>query len=146
MKAIVIILATMILASCAQNSLNVYELPPEKNKPYDKVVMLNKKQLAFVKKGIAAGLKDPNSALFGDMVTFQDQNGVLRVCGYVNGRNSFGGYTGMQPFLAVYVPSENYVNLVRVGSTPIERASISKVCLKNTKAGEPLPTFKPGPS
>lgn len=48
----------------------------------------------IAKKQITTMLRDPESAQFGDV--FIGKNDV--VCGTVNARNGFGGYTGMQPF------------------------------------------------
>lgn len=46
-------------------------------------------------------MKDPDSARFGSMVAGETSEGVIQVCGYVNGKNSYGGYTGEQPFIGV---------------------------------------------
>lgn len=46
-------------------------------------------------------LKDPDSARFGDVMAARAADGTTIVCGYVNARNSFGGYVGMQPFSGV---------------------------------------------
>jgi hypothetical protein len=60
---------------------------------------------------VSESLKDPYSAHFGDqLVRKTHQLGMEfdRVCGTVNGKNSFGAYTGMQIF------SYNLVNDVVV--------------------------------
>lgn len=44
---------------------------------------------------ITAALRDPSSAQFGRVFPGR----VATVCGFVNARNGFGGYTGMQPFI-----------------------------------------------
>ena len=60
-------------------------------------------QKAYVKVNVLARLKDPGSAYFGRVfVRVPDKfdkkaNGI--VCGSVNAKNSFGGYTGMQGFV-----------------------------------------------
>jgi hypothetical protein len=46
-------------------------------------------------------MKDPDSVRFGAMVAVSQENGSLFVCGEVNSRNSFGGYTGMLPFVVI---------------------------------------------
>lgn len=43
------------------------------------------------------GLKDPQSAQFSGLFTFM-VSGVRHTCGYVNAKNSYGGYTGKQAF------------------------------------------------
>jgi hypothetical protein len=44
---------------------------------------------------VRAVLRDPDSARFGSSIV---RNGT--VCGYVNAKNAFGGYTGPREFLA----------------------------------------------
>lgn len=48
------------------------------------------------KSAVLAKLKDPESAEFGD-VGYREP-GI--VCGFVNAKNSFGGYTGQRAFIA----------------------------------------------
>lgn len=43
-------------------------------------------------------LKDPDSARFGEIWALNGTNGHRTVCGYINARNSFGGYTGNKVF------------------------------------------------
>jgi len=52
------------------------------------------------RKQVKSALKDPDSAQFQNIrgYTFSGPGGGYVVCGQVNGRNSFGGYTGFQPF------------------------------------------------
>jgi hypothetical protein len=47
---------------------------------------------------IKANLKDPSSAIFGPIHTRRDIKGVINICGTVNARNSFGGFTGPMVF------------------------------------------------
>jgi hypothetical protein len=54
-------------------------------------------------------LKDPSSAQFKDVAYFQ--SGSLDVvCGQVNAKNAYGGYSGFREFLAL-----NKVALIRMG-------------------------------
>jgi hypothetical protein len=50
------------------------------------------------KRQVTAALRDPGSAQFGRMIHSPKHEGI--VCGEVNARNGFGGYTGMQPYIA----------------------------------------------
>lgn len=60
---------------------------------------------ATIREGLLDKLKDPESARIGKLSVgpTRDKPGVA-VCGEVNARNSFGGYTGMQPFLGFMGP------------------------------------------
>ena len=60
------------------------------------------KQMAWIrisKDAVRAKLKDPDSADFRS-VNFYAGGGTPVVCGEVNAKNSFGGFTGFEPFLA----------------------------------------------
>ena len=47
----------------------------------------------------AAGLKDPSAAQFRWMpVVLTERDGITDYCGLVNGKNSYGGYTGFVRF------------------------------------------------
>ncbi len=50
---------------------------------------------AIAKQAVLGRLKDPDSAKFGQVVA--RESGI--VCGYVNSKNSFGGYTGDKAFI-----------------------------------------------
>ena len=59
--------------------------------------------ISAVRREVTRRLKDPQSAIFGEFrsVTFvEDGEQRIAVCGGVNAKNSFGGYTGEQIFLA----------------------------------------------
>jgi hypothetical protein len=65
-------------------------------------------EITLIKRGVVDHLKDPESARFGKLVVGPNrkQPGVV-VCGQVNARNSFGGYTGMQPFMGFMGPGKD---------------------------------------
>lgn len=54
--------------------------------------------IAAAEELVAKRLKDPGSAQFTDLLVVRVAGAPI-VCGYVNGKNSFGGYTGAQPFV-----------------------------------------------
>ena len=49
-------------------------------------------------------LKDPASAEFSGSFFSDKFNGIPMACGYVNSRNSFGGFTGNQRFVSATTP------------------------------------------
>lgn len=63
-------------------------------------------------------LKDPNSALFSGIKTYKKIDGSIEVCGYVNAKNSFGGYSGIAPFytLLSQVGSSDNVDYIGAGA------------------------------
>lgn len=52
-------------------------------------------------------LRDAESARYGDQMTFATNDfGFRRICGAVNAKNGFGGFTGFQPFKVLWKPSD----------------------------------------
>lgn len=85
---------------------------------HDEVVIMN------AKNHVAANLKDPSSATFQDIFIVKeptDTNGSERgtVCGQVNGRNSFGAYSGYTRFVARYF-SNRKMDVLDISSVAIE--------------------------
>lgn len=64
------------------------------------------KAFSFALQEIRKTLKDPDSAKFNDVFmtkieSNKDGSGLLSVCGYVNAKNSLGGYAGAKRFVTV---------------------------------------------
>ncbi len=67
---------------------------------YDTTTKL--KATAVATRAVKGKLCDPNSAEFRKLNAYEPSEGVLVVCGEVNAKNGFGGYSGFEPF--VWVP------------------------------------------
>jgi hypothetical protein len=69
--------------------------------------------------GLRNLLKDPDSAEFGandgEGYSFESDGSLYSICGTVNAKNSFGGYTGMQAW--VYVIPKNMIYTAETGAT-----------------------------
>lgn len=65
-------------------------------------VPITQQQENIVKQGVINDLRDPESAKFGSMVAGKDDIDRIVVCGYVNARNIFGGYSGMKLFTGIF--------------------------------------------
>lgn len=62
-------------------------------------VRLRGDEQALFTNAVSQHLKDPYSAVFSNVVAFRDLNSrAVHVCGYVNAKNSFGGYAGNSIF------------------------------------------------
>jgi hypothetical protein len=76
------------------------------NQPTEQVSAAPKRDLTPSEKlalapTLAAGLKDPSAAQLKWMpVVLTERDGVTDYCGLVNGKNSYGGYTGFVRFYA----------------------------------------------
>lgn len=71
-------------------------------------------------------LKDPDSARFPVIYARKSASGLIYYCGLVNSRNSFGGYTGNQPFFAM--GDQRFVSVQKVGGTDIEHMVVTEMC------------------
>jgi hypothetical protein len=74
-----------------------------KSKPLEKLASttLTAEQVAAVQDGVKRKLRDPESARFGEMVAGRSKRGVISVCGSVNAKSGFGGYTGNSTFSGI---------------------------------------------
>ena len=68
-----------------------------------KVMSLETRKLVWIDKmedKVRMRLKDPDSAVFTGSKFYSGFKGAPIVCGYVNSKNSFGGFSGDQGFIA----------------------------------------------
>lgn len=86
-------LVAVSLIGCAPQAIPSTFIP----KPY----VLSPAEKAAVVDGVRRSLKDPMSAMFGDVAAATREDGFITVCGGINARNSFGGYVGMQPYFGL---------------------------------------------
>lgn len=124
-----------MLAGCAQPARHTppayssAPVPAERLEP-GQVVSLTSQQQNLIREGITKRLNDPESARFGKFGAARTKEGTIIVCGYVNAKNSFGGYTGMAPFMGGFLapPNNNTFEVIRIGSRDTERQAIIEVC------------------
>lgn len=79
------ILALWMIPASAQNGLP--KMPSDAKKKFDAAMR--------------STLKDPFSAQYRDVVFTKHPNGEYVFCGYVNSKNSYGGYIGDRLFIAI---------------------------------------------
>jgi hypothetical protein len=60
---------------------------------------LTSTQVTFIQDGVRRELKDPFSAVFGELKAVRHPDNTFTVCGAVNAKNSFGGYIGDNLFI-----------------------------------------------
>jgi hypothetical protein len=120
---------TLFLAGCYQTPtyIPVSYTPPPSGLERGVAIKLTPQQIQVVKAGVAEGMKDPESARFsGEMLAAKNSKGIITVCGYVNGKNSYGGYVGKSPFVGVL--GDGKFVLVDIGSSQDDRKITAKVC------------------
>lgn len=92
-KIILMLIFGGILMSCAPSAQLVDRAPISWTRS-----SASDSEKAQARVAVIAELKDPDSASFGEIYALDGSNGVRSICGYVNAKNSFGGYTGMIMF------------------------------------------------
>lgn len=113
----------VIALGCLLSSASAQEVPPTDP------VRLTPRQIEAVKDGVRDALKDPESARFGTMLAARSRtDGAIMVCGYVNARNSYGGYTGRGYFIGVLPPGAGRFALNRVSTEREDYAEARATC------------------
>lgn len=85
---------------------------------------------ADAKTAVASRLKDPGSAQFRNLRVVEQVAGQDAVCGEVNGKNSYGGYSGFEEF--VYKGGSVYI-----GSDDVESIRArTRFCIKGGRSDE----------
>jgi hypothetical protein len=118
MRAILIL--AVLLGGCSQ------ALVTGSNKDPRAPVALTDSQVGHVQTVVARTLKDPDSAKFDSIAAGRAPDGRVFVCGWVNAKNSFGGYVGRQPFSGQL--TDGAFALSYVGSDYMLRAFIQDQC------------------
>lgn len=85
-------------ASCASMAPILFSVPAIAAEK----IALTASQRQQIQSAIRSRLKDPESARFGSMSAVVDGSKKVHVCGYVNSKNSFGGYVGDELFYGVF--------------------------------------------
>jgi len=91
-------ISTLLMSGCAASLQPAANVRP---------LTLSAEQQKEVHQGVQRALKDPGSAQFGEASAVIDDKGLITVCGYVNARNSFGGYTGQKRYIGMLADSTN---------------------------------------
>lgn len=69
-----------------------------------KSIALSSTDEAVIREAVSLNLADDTSARFRNIAAADMEDGTYVVCGFVNGKNQFGAYTGYQIFYGVYRP------------------------------------------
>jgi hypothetical protein len=94
-------------------------------------------ETATVQEGLRKSLKDPESARFGATAAVKrPEGGGLSVCGFVNAKNSYGGYTGEKPYVGTLSAEsgQSRFAVIDIGSDESSTASVLSIC-RNWGAG-----------
>lgn len=79
-------------------------------------VKLSASDVKNIQSSMRAQMKDPDSTRFGAISGARYADGDLYVCGWVNGKNSYGGYTGMMPYAGHYYAQKKQIDVAVGGA------------------------------
>jgi hypothetical protein len=92
---------------------------------------LSPSMVVKVKEAVVRSLKDPDSAKFSQKILAERKGNILHVCGTVNAKNSFGGYTGEKLFYVMGSASAETFELVSSGSSETDQKVTFVMCTEN---------------
>jgi hypothetical protein len=91
MRPCITILA-LLLAACGETVMTGRSTAPRTP------VQISAADIKAVEAAVAREMRDPESARFDGIKAGKTPEGDIVACGFVNGRNGFGGYVGREPF------------------------------------------------
>lgn len=103
------------------------ENPSEAVAPYS----LTKEDAALILQGLQRSVRDPRSLILGEAKAVKRSSGTIEVCGLVNGKNAFGGYTGFQPYnghLIKGIAGVNSFAVIGIGDGSHKSEAVLQVC------------------
>ncbi|MFG6645565.1 hypothetical protein ACGYK8_18560 [Sulfitobacter sp. 1A09149] len=86
---------------------------------------MSEAELARFDMVVARGLRDPGSAMLRDVIAVKGDDGQISVCGLVNAKNGYGGYSGDLPFMAFL---KRNGDLFSIGDDEIMYGAIETIC------------------
>ena len=89
LRVVAITSVALLVTGCGAGQLAEVQLQPLAP------LSLSTDQIAMVQTVVKFSLQDPRAAQFGTIKGGKDQDGKVVVCGLVNAKNNFGGFTGM---------------------------------------------------
>jgi hypothetical protein len=129
MRCCFVALLLLALAGC-ESAQKMTAPPLEVATP----ITLNPRQVSSVRAGVARMLKnhDLEEIRFGRMIAGKTSKGVI-VCGYANGKNSEGEYTGERPFHGVFLGLDNASGFIVTGTggTDDDNAATLEICRRS---------------
>jgi hypothetical protein len=97
MRAVCLLAGALMLAGCQTDDVATVKPRPELDPNYKRPS--DAEAIARAKAALVKSLKDPESARISDVVRKTSPVGADYICGQVNAKNGFGGYTGSKAFL-----------------------------------------------
>lgn len=138
MKQVVLTFAfALTVSGCVATPTAPILPPPPATVPH----LLSSDEKDAVKRGLLKNLKDPNSAIFGSMAASQSSKSVIYVCGVVNAKNSYGGYTGDQMFMGIlgvlpFNKGPYYdFSIISMGGDPAKAYTTTELCRRYNVIG-----------
>ena len=121
------VLLALSVGACGTGQLADLQLQPVE-KPLE-AAPLSTAQITLVQNTVKFSLQDPNAAQFGTIKGGKAQDGKVIVCGLVNAKNNFGGFTGMT--FTGEINSGGAFTMAAMGDISDVSSAIQQVCGKH---------------
>ena len=115
-------LVALLVAGCGAGQLAEVQLQPLEP------LQLSADQITTVQTNVRFSLQDPSAAQFGTIKSGKDLEGKVFVCGLVNAKNNFGGFTAMA--FTGEINSGGSFKMVAMGDITDVSLAIQQVCGK----------------
>lgn len=132
MRAYFVLLIGALISGC--------QTAPEPNQKFKQRYDLTEADKSAILSALRREVRDPSSVIAGDYNAGFDEKGVASVCGWVNAKNGFGGYTGNVPYsgvLATNVRGERVFAVTGLAGTPNETKALA-ILIMCQREGLPL--------
>ena len=128
MKRAFLVAAFYVSLSGCQKQPEVYQPPSYSPSPPVRLSAADREVITSV---VRSEMKDPWSVKFGPMSAVKDDSGLVFVCGTLNAKNSFGAYTGYQPFsgaLSKIDPLPPFFSMIGRATSEAESQALIRQC------------------
>lgn len=117
MRFSLIVAAAIMLAACQTTQTSAPTAQQRGPKPEEATTphVLTPAERERLETALKNELKDPGSAIFGKSIAVKGESGLIYVCGYINAKNSYGGYVGNKPYYAFV--TEKGAAVLTIGGT-----------------------------
>lgn len=128
-KQVLFVTVTAVTLYGCQTGPQSSALASEPRTPYS----LTDADRVAIREGFRTSIRDPNSLVLGEAKATRTSDGVVTVCGVVNSKNGFGGYTGFVPYLGVLGTQDgrHIFAVVNIGDGSSNPQAIAMVCAQN---------------
>jgi hypothetical protein len=126
MRRLAGVLLALLATGCAGGSQQMASSGRAAPEVIDEYHTLSAAETKAVHEAVRSSLKDPESARFGRALAGKLKGDVL-VCGMVNAKNSYGGYTGEKPYFGLLFEGKRF-GVAKIAGDDISVQAVQQTC------------------